>query len=200
MSTTKQIHANQLNSKKSTGPKSKVGKSIVSKNSVKHGLLSNEALLPWESQSEYDSLVTRYIDNLEPEGEAEAFLVDRIISLVWKLKRAGRTEAGLISGERYNLNSEIEVSRLKKFTGSNDETAHLNTVHAIDAFPDPIELGMIFTKNSNALANIQRYEMNLEKSLYKAWHELQRIQANRKGESTNLPVAIDVNTDFANGT
>ena len=38
MATDKQIVANQLNAKKSTGPSTKAGKGRVSKNAVKHGL------------------------------------------------------------------------------------------------------------------------------------------------------------------
>ncbi len=38
MATDKQIFANQLNAKKSTGPRTKAGKGRVSKNALKHGL------------------------------------------------------------------------------------------------------------------------------------------------------------------
>jgi len=38
-----------------------------------------------------------------------------------------------------------------------------------------------------------RYETMLEKSIYKALHELQRIQAARAGEKPPAPLAIDVN-------
>ena len=37
-----------------------------------------------------------------------------------------------------------------------------------------------------------RYETMLERSIYKALHELQRIQAARAGEKPSLPVAVDV--------
>lgn len=37
-----------------------------------------------------------------------------------------------------------------------------------------------------------RYEIMLERSIFKALHELQRLQADRKGEKVPLPVAIDV--------
>jgi hypothetical protein len=42
------------------------------------------------------------------------------------------------------------------------------------------------------LAKITRYESSLERSLYKALHELQRIQAARQGQVVPPPVAIDV--------
>jgi hypothetical protein len=40
---------------------------------------------------------------------------------------------------------------------------------------------------------ISRYETTLERSLYKALHELQRLQAGRAGQAVPLPEAVDVN-------
>jgi len=37
-----------------------------------------------------------------------------------------------------------------------------------------------------------RYEIMLERSIFKALHELQRLQADRKGEKVPLPVVVDV--------
>lgn len=37
-----------------------------------------------------------------------------------------------------------------------------------------------------------RYEIMLERSIYKALHELQRLQAYRNGEKSSLPLAVDV--------
>ena len=37
-----------------------------------------------------------------------------------------------------------------------------------------------------------RYETMLERSIYKALHELERIQAKRNGENIPLPIALDV--------
>ena len=62
--------------------------------------------------------------------------------------------------------------------------------------PDLLDLGIIFCEHTEGLINLQRYENNLEKSFFKAIHELDRIQAKRKGEPTSLPLAIDINSDF----
>jgi hypothetical protein len=39
---------------------------------------------------------------------------------------------------------------------------------------------------------LSRYEVTLERSLYKALHELQRLQAGRQGQEVPLPQALDV--------
>jgi hypothetical protein len=43
------------------------------------------------------------------------------------------------------------------------------------------------------LEKLSRYETTLERSLYKALHELERRQAARDGQTVPLPVAVDVN-------
>jgi hypothetical protein len=43
------------------------------------------------------------------------------------------------------------------------------------------------------LDRVNRYETTLERSLYKALHELERRQAARDGQAVPLPVAVDVN-------
>lgn len=44
-----------------------------------------------------------------------------------------------------------------------------------------------------------RYETMLEKSLYKALHELERVQAKRNGKDVPLPAVVDVNLDSSFG-
>jgi hypothetical protein len=46
---------------------------------------------------------------------------------------------------------------------------------------------------ANAFSKLSRYEAAIERSLYKALHELQRLQAARRAEGDVLPpVAVDV--------
>jgi hypothetical protein len=47
------------------------------------------------------------------------------------------------------------------------------------------------------LEKVSRYETTLERSLFKALHELERRQASRDGQTVPLPVAVDVNLSGA---
>ena len=47
--------------------------------------------------------------------------------------------------------------------------------------------------DSLTMEKMNRYETTLERSLYKALHELERRQAARDGQAVPLPVAVDVN-------
>lgn len=46
--------------------------------------------------------------------------------------------------------------------------------------------------NSDSYGKFTRYESSLERGIYRALHELQRIQAARAGEKPPAPIAIDI--------
>jgi len=57
---------------------------------------------------------------------------------------------------------------------------------------------LLYTKavlKEEGLNRLLRYETAIEKQIYKALHELLRLQSARRGERPSLPVAVDVSTD-----
>ena len=48
-------------------------------------------------------------------------------------------------------------------------------------------------KSQSTLTTFQRYESNIERSLFKSLHELQRLQAARHGGPVSIPAALDLN-------
>ncbi len=59
-------------------------------------------------------------------------------------------------------------------------------------------MGLAFVEDAgtvDAFSKLSRYEAAIERSLYRAIHELQRLQSARKGESISAPVVIDVTSD-----
>ena len=90
MASEKQDRANRQNAKKSTGPKTPEAKAAVRLNAAKHGLLSEETLLPGEDGATLEELGEHLRAELRPAGELEALLVERIIAAHWRLRRLGR--------------------------------------------------------------------------------------------------------------
>ncbi len=64
-------------------------------------------------------------------------------------------------------------------------------------------LGRTFIRDAdkaNAFSKLSRYETTIERSLYKALHELQRLQAARHNQgSVPPPAAIDVDISGVSG-
>jgi hypothetical protein len=100
MASDEQIEANRENAQHSTGAKTPEGKANVSKNALKHGLLSQAVVIETEeikeSKSEYEELQKRFIEDLQPVGVLEETLVDRIVSTYWRLRRVIKAEKGEI--------------------------------------------------------------------------------------------------------
>ena len=169
MTSDKQIEANRRNARKSTGPRTQEGKARVGNNAVKHGLLSQDVLVPREDREALRELSERLREELEPVGELEDMLVDRIVAAHWRLRRLGRVEADIF---------------INFYRASNN-------------------LGGAFMQDShhaNAFSKLSRYEVPIERSLYKALHELQRLQAARRAEdNVSPPLAVDVDVSRVSG-
>ncbi len=169
MTSAKKAEANRRNALKSTGPKTPEGKAAVRLNALRHGLLTQQILLPGEDEDTLRELDERLRTELQPVGELENLLVDRIIASSRRLWRLGRVEAGIFVQEFYG---SVRV-------------------------PDTSTLGLAYIRNggngANAFSKLSRYETAIERGLYKALHELQRLQAARAPVgSIPLPVAVDV--------
>jgi hypothetical protein len=214
----KQVQANRRNALKSTGPKTQEGKDVARYNAVKHGLLSQEVLLPDEDEAAFRELGERLRAELQPAGELEGMLVDRIIAAYWRLRRLGRVEAGIFAWELYmeltrrayqeaqsytrqeSPNKELLRSRLPttKITDEQRYKEALSKAKEMERMRDAetATLGKAFIRDAdkaNAFSKLSRYEATLERSLYKALHELQRLQAARRAHGdVPPPVAVDV--------
>lgn len=90
------------NSKRSGGPRTDTGKSVSSHNSIKHGLLSQKTLLEGEDPKELQQLAERLYSSLQPQGELEELLVDRIVSSFWRMRRIISYELGNAISEYAN--------------------------------------------------------------------------------------------------
>ena len=95
MATPAQITANRVNAQKSTGPRSREGKSASSFNALKHGLDAQSVIIPGEDPAEYDALVDHYHREFRPESPSATFHVNAMIRADWHKRRLQRVEAQL---------------------------------------------------------------------------------------------------------
>ena len=177
MPTEKQIQANRLNALKSTGPKSPAGKARSASNALKHGLLTRDVLMPGEKAKELMAFREEMMAELAPQGELEEFLADRVVESAWRLRRAGRMERQIVQDK---LSSELR-SRAKNPGYYADQPVPT---------ADSVAAGAL--SNKDTYDKLVRYEAHIQRGLYKALHELQRLQAARLGGPVLPPVAIDV--------
>lgn len=159
------LQANRANAARSTGPRTPEGKANSARNSVRHGLLAEHLLLPDEDAAEMDQFRAALLSELEPVGEVEHVLAERVVTTSWRLRRAHRIEAALLQAHR--------------FDGAQDKglgVSLMRDAHHGDVFP-----------------KVGRYEAMLDRGLMRALHELERRQAKRRGEHVPVPGVVDVN-------
>lgn len=96
-----QVAANRANARKSTGPRTAAGKAVSRSNALKYGLLSREVVIRHgrlrESAAEFGTFRTEFDETLRPVGALETLLVERIVTIAWRLRRALRAETGEVT-------------------------------------------------------------------------------------------------------
>jgi len=159
--------ANQENAK-SGGVKTPEGKEITKYNALKHGVF-RETITEYEEEN-FAEIMTQLVSELNPVGFVETLLVERIATSYIKLFRLAKAE-----GEHIKA------------------TIHPDEKHWKFDCPADAYTPQITSEAMQSLSNVYaRYETTVENRLYKALHELERIQRMRKGETLPPPVTIDV--------
>jgi hypothetical protein len=215
MTSDKKAEANRLNALKSTGPRTQEGKAAVHLNALRHGLRSEQILLPGEDKEALRELDEHLRAELDPCGELERLLVDRIVAGYWRLRRLGRVEAGIYVWEHYeelaeradrearsyekkyyrrglwDRDPELEISDEKRHGEALSRARRMRS----EQENETAALGRTFARDAdkaNAFSKLSRYETSLERQIYRALHELERRQAARGGAVVTPPQVVDV--------
>ena len=95
MSSLRQIEANRLNSRNSTGPRSAEGKAASSMNALKSGIDAQANIIRGEDAADLQALAGLYHQDCQPATAQEWFCVDILIRNHWQLRRMERADAEL---------------------------------------------------------------------------------------------------------
>jgi hypothetical protein len=106
MATRKQIEANKVNAKKSTGPKSQAGKHRSRLNSRKHGLTATLLVIGDEDPAEFEALRDELMAQYDPQTPSGCELVEYLASLFWRLRRVPFYEAAVFAARRAQVAEE----------------------------------------------------------------------------------------------
>jgi hypothetical protein len=106
MTSFRQIEANRRNARKSTGPVTEEGKQRSRCNAVRHGLTAETVIGALEDAEDYKAFEATIIADYDAQSAVERELVLRLVSLLWRLRRATTMETGLF---------EIQAEHLREF-------------------------------------------------------------------------------------
>jgi hypothetical protein len=150
MATQKQIEANRLNSRKSTGPRTPAGKSVSRMNALKTGIDANSQVIRGEDPSALATLTAEYYDRYQPSTPEQRALVDTLISSDWLQRRLRLAESPLW---------EHAFERMDRWDSETQAP-----------------LGEAFSSNSQAFSRLQRRIDSADRNYHRALKELRRLQ------------------------
>ncbi len=176
MATEKQINANRNNAKKSTGPRTKKGKAIASRNSLKHGLLAKKIVIHTESKAEFELHCDEMLTDLKPVGPMESILAQRIITLSWRLKRSDNVQAATIN----TMDAENAPSPLADIKKSMLKSVLGQSAPAAPFVPKPVlNLGRLIIKdfsNARVIDRLSLIERRIEDSLQRTMDQFYQLK------------------------
>lgn len=196
MPTPEQLAANQSNAQGSTGPRTRTGKARVARNAVQHGLRGNFQLIVGESLTEYQTFHDSHHHQLAPCGALENEFAERVIAAFWRLRRINRMETEMID-------KVLEDALREKQSIPTRAALHpIDTIFGADLTSPEHDLNSIslgeavarHLQTNDVIGKLHRYEAHIERGLYRALHELQRLQAVRQGQTVPAPLALDITT------
>ena len=140
------------------------GRQATNLSKITHGARSKMHVIPGvESAKEWKKFAVGLMESLAPVGALEEEIAVRIAVDLWRQRRIDRAEFAIISKQ---LKEHLEL-----ISGARES----------ELLP-----------SDNALQRLLTYRRQTDGSIFRYLHELQRLQAERKGKPVLAPVALDV--------
>ena len=181
----KQLNANRNNAKLG-GVKTDSGKSVSKYNAQKHAIL-RETITDYDGDF-YCEAIADFEEAYQPLGRIETMLVERITLLYIKLFRTQKAETEFVKSVLDPHLEHVEGGNFVRFIDLDGKTEPEKVVVDNEGYEPKVP-----SESIDHIAQVfGRYETTLENRLYKAMHELERLQRLRKGDAVAAPLAVDV--------
>ncbi len=186
----RKLLANRRNALLSTGPKTPEGKERVKWNALKHGLLSREIVNPVlegrDRRAEFDRMLERLTEELQPVGPLEGMMVEEIAACYWRLRRvvqyenreAWRAEEQRKAG--YKLDPLVAAFGGEEMQRRVKEEADMIARSGLAGMSLPAD---------HVSEKILRYETAIKRQLFRSMERLEQLQKRRLHESARRPAA-----------
>jgi hypothetical protein len=172
-----------------TGPRTRAGKEVASRNALSHGITSPSPVLAgMEREADWRRHLNGIVDGLAPEGDLERALAERVALLLWRLHRITRYEVAVTDRAVAGTESDLAVA-----------DAYVQGTLTKGVLPDVSPVILAAAQETRVipavdeLDKIMRYETHLHRQYIQTLHELEALQARRNGEQTHL-ARLDIST------
>ena len=179
------LEANRANAKKSTGPKTALGKSRSRMNALKHGLFVCPTLPTVRTYNDkkcHKDLIEGLLKFFAPENIVEELLVQQIADCHWKLSQIQRIDSWTMDFTLADVEQEYDPRRSVFCDG------HVMDCEELLAFRErrrkDYEKMRYLCEGVSPLVSV--YSSRYERKLYKALAELERLQRERMSRAALL--------------
>jgi hypothetical protein len=182
-----------------SGPNTAEGKASSSRNAVKHGLRSDAPVIPgFESFDEWEAHKAGIMAAIEADGKLETAHAERVASLYWRIQRVPRYETEMMAHSLDNIGEDLARSQVNaaatarygKAIGIVTDEPKTDKASLMDKIDAAVSARML--PSSEDMEKIMRYESHLHRQLQQTLHELEALQARRKGERPSPLARLDV--------
>ena len=158
-----------------------MGKARSSCNATTHGLLAQDVLLDNENEQQFEERRDAILVDLDPVGELEQVLVERIVVCDWRLRRVRHIETSVFQYEvldhavdqaqhltEKSSNAAVDamIVRDTSVMDERERAAALRRVEEAKAVRDRETLAVAFigaTRKTDTLTKLSRYEVAIER-------------------------------------
>lgn len=170
MPSQRQLNANRRNAALG-GPKTDAGRAAVRFNAVTHGLSAATTVLPGEDPKAFEQLREDLFQDYLPATHTERLLFEEFARCSWRLLRLRRVETQLWT--EY-------IFAMRRSAGAEDPPTQTEADRAL--------AGALAEVPPDNLVNFFRYERMTTRDFYRALHELEAAQRDRR-RAQPLPAA-----------
>ena len=149
--------ASRANGARSKGPVTPEGKLASSRNSTRHGMLSQTIVLEGESNERFEAMLAAFTADYQPANESETSLVENLAITRWRQMRVWSIEKAAF---------DIEMAQQPRSLGSNP----IRAAHAFKAM----------AREGTSLNVAHRYETSFDRQFTRTLRSLQILLDRRK--------------------
>ena len=191
----RKVAANRANARRSTGPRSQLGKARSSLNAIRHGILARAAFnvtLEGETKrAEFDELVRGLAQEFQPRTLSDQIMVQQVAGCYWRLAKVLTFENE--SAWRNCYGSSMPLEEMKSFDKVSD-SQFINLIKSQDEVFPQAGLGEPTIPCGASARTIMRYEGSLNSTLFRCLRilEARRLARADRGDCAEHDYSSDI--------
>jgi len=163
------------------GPKTTRGKVASSRNAVRHGLRSDQPIIPGESLNEWKAHLEGIIESIQPVGYLEEFLAGLFATLLWRARRVVLFEVGAIT---LGIEGAAQDAQIAQAYAAG--TLSKGILPEVSQDQITRQAWRRILPSDEDINKILRYGGSLHRQALQVYHEIEAMQARRMGQSSPL--------------